>query len=165
MYTFLVPSSDNAEFWFSYFPRQKPFSKYSLWTKYTICVSEQQHKTFAIAPSVITLSSNPHQLMDHIIYTGIMRSWWWLGPIMEQDLMVNSAIGFELGISNDFGIMTHRRESLWVDDIERREGFGQRLISLNIRRPIRLMREPDGTHMCHKTQNSTKHMIHNSTNV
>ena len=84
---------------------------------------------------------------------------------MEQDPMANPAIGSNLGILKDFGIMTHRRESLWVDDIERREGFGQRLISLNIRRPIRLMREPDGTHMCHKTQNSTKHMIHNSTNV
>ena len=32
--------------------------------------------------------------------------------VMEQDPMVNSAIGFDLGISKDFGIMTHRRESL-----------------------------------------------------
>ena len=46
--------------------------------------------------------------------------------------MVNLAIGFELGISKDFGIMTYRRESLWVDDIERREGFGQRLVPLNV---------------------------------
>ena len=39
---------------------------------------------------------------------------------MEQDPMANLAIGSDLRISKDFGIMTHRRESLWVDDIERR---------------------------------------------
>jgi hypothetical protein len=52
--------------------------------------------------------------------------------IMEQDPMMNSAIGFDLGISKDFGIMTHRWEILWVDDIERREGFSQWLIPSSI---------------------------------
>jgi hypothetical protein len=51
---------------------------------------------------------------------------------MEQDPMMNSAIGFDLGISKDFGIMTHRWEILWVDDIERREGFSQWLIPSSI---------------------------------
>ena len=37
--------------------------------------------------------------------------------VMEQDPMVNSAIGFDLGISKDLGIITHRRESTWVDNI------------------------------------------------
>ena len=43
---------------------------------------------------------------------------WVLGMgVMEQDPMVNSAIGFDLGISKDLGIITHRRESTWVDNI------------------------------------------------
>jgi hypothetical protein len=79
--------------------------------------------------------------------------------------MANLAIGFDLGISKDFDIMTNRWESLWVNDIERREGFGHRLIPLNIRKPTCLMREPVGTHLCQETRNSTKHTIHNSTNA
>ena len=38
---------------------------------------------------------------------------------MKQDPMANSTIGFDLGISKDLGIMTHMRESLWVDDIKK----------------------------------------------
>ena len=84
---------------------------------------------------------------------------------MEQDPMANPAIGSDLGISKDFGIMTHRQESLWVDDIERREGFSQRLIPLSIRRLTHLMCEPDRTHMLQDTWNSTKHTIYNSINT
>jgi hypothetical protein len=90
----------------------------------------------------------------------------YLIDVLEQDPMAYSAIGFDLGISKDFGIMTHRRESLWVDDIERREGFSQRLIPLSIRRLTRLMREPDrGPPMLQETRNNTKHTIYNSINT
>ena len=79
--------------------------------------------------------------------------------------MANPAIGFDLEISKDFGIMTHRQESLWVDDIEGREGFSQRLIPLSIRRLTRLIHELDRTHMLQETRNSIKHTIYNSINT
>ncbi len=89
----------------------------------------------------------------------------YLIEVLEQDPMAYSAFGFDLGISKDFGIMTHRRESLWVDDIGRRKGFSQRLIPSNIRRPTRLMREPNGAHLCQETRKNTKFTIPNSTNT
>ena len=46
--------------------------------------------------------------------------------------MANLAIGFDLGIPKDLGIATHRRVSLWVDDIERIDWFSQRLNQINV---------------------------------
>ena len=75
--------------------------------------------------------------------------------------MANSTIGFNLGISKDFGIMTHRRESLCVDNIGRRERFSQRLVLSSIQRPTRLMREPDGATYAkrHRIVQSTRSII------